>query len=86
MFASLLLFAQAESRMPAPQAFVIMVICLVIGVGSLLGLFASNRTLRSFAGIIGTENPLVGRFACFFGVLVGFFGAAAFAANLLGFI
>lgn len=81
------LLAQSDStRMPAPKAALLLVLCAAIGLGSLAGVFASAERLQQYSGIIGTSNPWVARIACLLGVLVGFLGALAFAASLLGYL
>ena len=73
------LLAQNDaSRMPLPKAILLFVLCLGIGLGSCVGVFASNATLQSFSGIIGTSNPLIARTACAIGAFVGLLGAFCF--------
>jgi hypothetical protein len=81
--AAMMLAQSDATRMPAPKAFLYMVICIAIGIASLVGAFASNETLQSYASIIGTKNPVAARVACIFGVLVGFFCGTGFALTLL---
>lgn len=90
LFASwhlLTFLAQTDStRMPAPKAALLLVLCAGIGIGSLVGAFASAERLQQYSAIIGTANPWVARIACLLGVLVGMCGAAASAASLLGYL
>gem|GEM_PF-3082168 len=79
---SVLLAENDTARMPVPKAILGIVFFGAIGVGSLAGVFASNKTLLGYAGIIGTSNPTLARMLCVFGVVVGSLGATLFALNI----
>ena len=86
MYLITLLLAQEDSRMPLPKAVLLFLLCLLIGLGSLVGVFLPAETLRKFSHVIGTENPLVSRIVCLLGAVVGLVGSAAFGASLLGYL
>ena len=77
----LTLFAQTKgSDLPVGTAIAMLLFFGAVGVVSLAGLFASNETLASMAGVIGTKNPLVARIVCALGLLVG--GVAVLVTGL----
>jgi hypothetical protein len=80
-----LVLAQEDSRMPLPKAVLLFLLCLLIGLASLIGVFLPAETLRKFSHVIGTENPLVSRIVCLLGAIIGLAGTAAFGASLLGY-
>jgi hypothetical protein len=72
--------------MPAGTAVAILLFFGCVALFSTVCLFASNATLRSLSGVIGTQNPLVARVACLLGALVGWGAVAAAAASLAGWL
>jgi hypothetical protein len=81
-----LVLAQDDSvsRMPTGKAIAGIGFFGVVGVGSLIGIFASNATLESYSSVIGSKNPLVARALCVLGAVVGLGGAALFGMHLAG--
>ncbi len=70
-------FAQTAPAWPLERAVILGVAFGVVGLFSLVGLFAPGRVLASMSGLIGSSNPLVARIACGFGVLIGGFTVVA---------
>ena len=82
----LALLAQADpsGKLPRDKALVILVFFGAVAVLSLVGLFASRKSLESMAGLIGTKNPMVARVVCCIGFLVGAGAVFVSALSLLG--
>lgn len=80
------LFAQANNsgRLPPGKAVAMIVFFGAVAVVSLVGLFASKKSLESMAGIIGTKNPLAARIVCGLGLLVGAGAVFVTTLSLLG--
>ena len=66
MFRSSMLppFADSASSLPAGKAVAMIKSFGGVAIVSLVGLFASNATLKSMSSVIGAENPLVARIVC----------------------
>jgi hypothetical protein len=82
----LALLAQADGSGSLPQGKAIAMILFfgAVTVISLVGLFASKKSLESMAGIIGTKNPMVARIVCGLGFLVGAGAVFVTTLSLLG--
>ena len=79
------LFAQTANNRPLDlRAIAAIVFFGCVGIVSLFGLFASNETLESMSGIIGTKKPLVARIICGIGALLSLFLIISAVAYLLG--
>lgn len=79
------LFAQS-SEFPVGTALSGLLFFGPVGAFSTVCLFASDETLRGYASIIGTKNPLAARAVCGIGAVVGFLFAIVSGLALLGFI
>ena len=75
-----------ESEFPAGKALLGLLSFGVVGLFSAVCLFAPDDTLRRYAGIIGTQNPLVARAVCGIGAVVGLLLAAVMGLALAGVI
>ncbi len=80
------LFLFAKFDMPVETSITILIFSAAIAIFSLIGVFASDGKLQSWASIIGTDKPRVARAMCVLGVIVGCIGTASAVAGLMGFI